>query len=185
MPLHTENHAIAQGGELMKGRATFQHIKSITTKRKHSWLKIDSQAYLIWLGNVRKYYINHANKHSVLGWMPSILNNGDNIGSFLCHVHQISTTSVWKLNCINNTILQGSHPVKYTHTTIPLDINHDLISLALTGPTRSETCDTVVPEAAPRYKTLAPGFCKKKDKDIQSILTAQNPNGRQTSRCYS
>lgn len=28
----------------------------------------------------------------------------------------------------------------------------------LTGPTRSETWETVVPFAAPRYKTLAPGF---------------------------
>jgi hypothetical protein len=28
----------------------------------------------------------------------------------------------------------------------------------LTGPTISETWDTVVPEAAPRYKTLDPGF---------------------------
>lgn len=28
----------------------------------------------------------------------------------------------------------------------------------LTGPTRSETCETVVPEAAPIYKTLLPGF---------------------------
>lgn len=30
--------------------------------------------------------------------------------------------------------------------------------MSLTGPTTSDTWDTVVPEAAPRYKTLAPGF---------------------------
>lgn len=27
----------------------------------------------------------------------------------------------------------------------------------LTGPTTSDTCETVVPEAAPKYKTLEPG----------------------------
>lgn len=30
--------------------------------------------------------------------------------------------------------------------------------MLLTGPTRSDTWLTVVPEAAPRYKTLLPGF---------------------------
>lgn len=30
--------------------------------------------------------------------------------------------------------------------------------MVLTGPTMSETWDTVVPEAAPRYMTFAPGL---------------------------
>ena len=29
--------------------------------------------------------------------------------------------------------------------------------IKLTGPTISETCETVVPDAAPRYKTFEPG----------------------------
>ena len=30
-------------------------------------------------------------------------------------------------------------------------------TIQLTGPTMSETCDTVVPDAAPKYRTLLPG----------------------------
>ena len=33
-----------------------------------------------------------------------------------------------------------------------------LLCKCLTGPTMSETCETVVPDAAPRYSTLDPGF---------------------------
>ena len=36
--------------------------------------------------------------------------------------------------------------------------NHSHINkIKLTGPTISETCETVVPDAAPRYKTFEPG----------------------------
>jgi hypothetical protein len=53
---------------------------------------------------------------------------------------------VRKFNCINNARLKEdgvSHMVKVS---------------ALTGPTTSDTWETVVPEAAPKYKTLAPGL---------------------------
>lgn len=63
------------------------------------------EANLIRLGNVRKYYIYHTDQHTVLGRMSSIFNYGYNISSLLCHIDQVSTTSMRKFHCINYSIL--------------------------------------------------------------------------------
>ena len=46
--------------------------------------------YLIRLCHISKDSIHHGNQHAVLLRMPSILNDGNDIGSVLCHVYQIS-----------------------------------------------------------------------------------------------
>ena len=61
---------------------------------------------LVWLSNIRKYHIHHAYQHSVLWRMSSIFNDWDNICTLLCHVNQVSTTSMRKLHSINNSRLQ-------------------------------------------------------------------------------
>lgn len=82
---------------------------------------IGVKANLIRLSNIRKYDINHANKHPVLGWMSCILNNRNHIRTLLSHVHQISTTSVRKLNSIHNSSLLIKQ--KQVNNTIMVTVN--------------------------------------------------------------
>ena len=55
------------------------------------------------------------------------------------------TTRVLWLLCLFNPPPFAVHPSVHPYTTI------------FHAPTMSATCETVVPEAAPRYSTLAPG----------------------------
>lgn len=60
---------------------------------------------LVWLCDISEHHIDHANKHSVLQGLTSVSDNGDNIGSLLRHVHQVSSGSMGELHCIDHAIL--------------------------------------------------------------------------------
>lgn len=49
--------------------------------------------YLIWLSDICKNDIHHGNEHPVLGRMPGILYDGNDVRSLLCHIHKISACS--------------------------------------------------------------------------------------------
>ena len=74
-------------------------------------------ANLIGLSNIRKYDIDHADQHPVLGGMSGIFDDRNHIGSLLCHVHQIPTTSMRKLHSINHTSLNTQTKIRIqTHS---------------------------------------------------------------------
>ena len=58
---------------------------------------------LIRLGNIGKNTINHSNQHSIFPWMSSIFDYWNNICSFFTHIQQITTRSMRKLDCIDET----------------------------------------------------------------------------------
>ena len=110
------------------------------------------------MSNISEDNINHAYEHSVFSRVSGIFNDWNNISSLLSHVHQISTTSVRKLNSVNTSLLQY-HKDNIIRNNITLLTTRNIKGqVLLTGPTISDTWETVVPEAAPRYRTLAPGF---------------------------
>lgn len=79
----------------------YNHYEYISTK--DIWLKLSPPTLWVIL----------TNKHSVFVWMSGILYNWDNVGPFLCYIDQISTTSVWKFNCIHQTILKKRHTLNF------------------------------------------------------------------------
>ena len=58
---------------------------------------------LIWLSNVCKDNINHTDQKSVILRLTSIMNYGNNIRSFFCHIYKISSNSMREFNSINNS----------------------------------------------------------------------------------
>lgn len=71
---------------------------------------------LIGLGHISKDTVNHANQHSVLPWVASILNDGHYVGAFFAHVEQISTRAMRELNGIDQAL--GSNNVgNVTHSS--------------------------------------------------------------------
>ena len=118
-------------------------------------------------------------KHAIFVWMPCVFNNRDDVRSFLGDIYQIPTTATWKLYCVDKTVLNtDTHTLLrfpdmtkcIKHIAYPtfifsmlcllnkLNYTGTVSSAVLTGPTMSDTWLTVVPLAAPRYKTLEPGF---------------------------
>ena len=47
------------------------------------------------------------NEHAVLVGMSGVLDDGDNVGSLLRHVHEVSAGPVGELHCIHQTLLGG------------------------------------------------------------------------------
>lgn len=58
---------------------------------------------LIGLRNISEDDINHGDEHAVLVWVTGILNDGDDVGSLLGHVDEITTGSVRELNGVDET----------------------------------------------------------------------------------
>ena len=58
---------------------------------------------LVGLCNISEDHINHPNQKSVIQGHTGIVNDWNDICSFFCHAYQITTNSVRKLNCVNNT----------------------------------------------------------------------------------
>mmetsp|Transcript_9422 Transcript_9422/g.14216 ORF Transcript_9422/g.14216 Transcript_9422/m.14216 type:complete len:262 (-) Transcript_9422:101-886(-) len=58
---------------------------------------------LIGLCNIRKYDINHAYKHAVFQWVSCILNNGDNVGTCLGNIDEVTSRTVREFNCVNHS----------------------------------------------------------------------------------
>lgn len=56
-------------------------------------------ADLIWLGDICKDDIDHWDEHSVLGWVPGILDDGNDIWPLLCHVDKVSP---WRPDTVND-----------------------------------------------------------------------------------
>lgn len=133
------------------------------------------QVYLVRLCNIREDNINHANQHAVPRWVPSILNNGDHIGSLLCHIDKIPTTPVRELNSIDQPILPKQTILSRQQTKTSHESVTGSGDRQLTGPTISDTWDTVVPEAAPRYSTRVPGaYIMKKKSDVNLDKSIRN-----------
>ena len=47
------------------------------------------------------------NEHAVLVGMSGVLDDGDDVGSLLRHVHEVSAGPVGELHCIHQTLLGG------------------------------------------------------------------------------
>jgi len=58
---------------------------------------------LIGLGNVSKDAIDHRDKHSVLVRVTGVLNDGDDVGTFLGNTDEITSGSVGEFNSIHQT----------------------------------------------------------------------------------
>jgi len=71
-------------------------------------LRVQSQdSRLIRLCNVGEYYIHHSYEHSVSLRITCIVNYGDNVGSLLGHVNEISATTLRKFHGVDNSSLQS------------------------------------------------------------------------------
>ena len=58
---------------------------------------------LIWLGDISEDDINHWHEHPVLLRMSSVLDDWDDVGSLLGHVHEVSSGSLGELNSVDAT----------------------------------------------------------------------------------
>jgi len=58
---------------------------------------------LIGLGDISEDHVNHGHEHSVFLGMSGILDDGDDVGSLLSHVHEISSGSLGELDTIDGT----------------------------------------------------------------------------------
>lgn len=59
---------------------------------------------LIRLCHIGKDGIDHADQHAILVWMTGVLNNGNNVGTLLGHINQITARTVRELNGIDKTL---------------------------------------------------------------------------------
>ena len=80
-----------------------QWNKEFSTVLKIHVAVLSNNSGLIWLGNVSENDVNHTDQESVVLWLSGIMDNGNDVGSLLSHVDQISSNSVWELNCVNET----------------------------------------------------------------------------------
>ncbi|EEQ39623.1 hypothetical protein CLUG_03750 [Clavispora lusitaniae ATCC 42720] len=55
------------------------------------------------LGHISENGVDHTDQHTVLLWVTSVVNDWDDIRSLLSHADQLSTWSVRKFNCVNQT----------------------------------------------------------------------------------
>lgn len=106
---------------------------------------------LIWLGDIGEDDIDHRHQHSVLLRVSGILDNGDDIGSLLGHVDEVTSDSLGELNGVDGALgsddvrdmgngsAGGSTDVK----DLAAGLNVDLI--ATTGDTSSELRSEGVP----------------------------------------
>lgn len=74
----------------------------------------------------------------------------NDVSSFFGHVNQVTTRPCRKFNSIDDTLLQTVNSARTS----------SIVGKRHTGPTISATWLTLVPLAAPRYRTLAPGLIK-------------------------
>jgi len=58
---------------------------------------------LVRLGDISKDNIDHADEHTVLVWVTSILDDGDDVTAFLGHFDEITTGAGAELDCIDKT----------------------------------------------------------------------------------
>ena len=63
--------------------------------------------YLIGLSDIGEDGVDHGDEHPVLVRVPSVLDDGDNVGPLLGHVDQVATGTVRKLNSVNHAILKS------------------------------------------------------------------------------
>eukprot|EP01084_Bolivina_argentea_P263904 446861_1 len=59
---------------------------------------------LIGLGDIHEDGVNHGHQHAVLGGVTGILDDGDNVGTALGHIGQVTTGAVGELNREDGTL---------------------------------------------------------------------------------
>lgn len=59
---------------------------------------------LVWLGNVGKHNVNHADKEPVVEGLSGIMDDRDHVGSLLRHVDEVSARPVRELNSIDDAL---------------------------------------------------------------------------------
>lgn len=64
---------------------------------------------LIRLGNIGKDDVDHGKEHTVLVGVSGVLNDGNDVGSLLGHVDEVSTGSVRELNGVDGSL--GSNDI--------------------------------------------------------------------------
>lgn len=57
---------------------------------------------LIGLCNISEDYIDHADQEAIILGLPGIVDDGDDVGALLGHVHKVSTHSVRELNSVDD-----------------------------------------------------------------------------------
>ena len=96
-------------------------------------LRVDAHdTRLVRLRHVREDRVHHPHQHAVLQRVTRILDDRNDVRSRLRYVEKIAARTMRKFNGVDSAFL-------------PLTSLREA-----TGPTMSETCETVVPEAAPR-----------------------------------
>ena len=110
----------------------------------------------------------------------SYLDDGDDVGPGLGHVDQVTaphTQTVVKVTASTRPPLGHYKRVQSSYPTIHEPVTHrpglcenSTAYTVPSGPRMSDTCETVVPEAAPRYSTLEPG-------GIQMLSTPEQDGG--------
>lgn len=63
---------------------------------------------LVWLSDIGEHEVDHLNHESVLLRLSGVLDNGNYVGSFLCHGNQVSSASGRELHCIKNSFLSNN-----------------------------------------------------------------------------
>lgn len=58
---------------------------------------------LVGLGDVSEDYVDHSHEEAVILRLTGIVNDGDDVGSLLGHVHKVTTDSVGKLHSVDDT----------------------------------------------------------------------------------
>lgn len=71
---------------------------------EHASVKAENTG-LIGLGNISEDHIDHRYEHSVLLGVSGVFNDGNDVGSLLCHVHEVTAGSLREFNCINCALL--------------------------------------------------------------------------------
>ena len=57
---------------------------------------------LVGLGNVGEDNVDHADQEAVVLGLPGVVDDGDDVGALLGHIHQVPTHSVRELNSVDN-----------------------------------------------------------------------------------
>lgn len=63
---------------------------------------------LIRLRHVREHHIHHSHKHAIFQRFSRVRDDGNHIGSFLRHIHEVSSRSVREFHSIDDPILKIS-----------------------------------------------------------------------------
>lgn len=80
-------------------------IQNSTNLEVHAGVEQDDSS-LVGLSDIAEDAVDHTDEHAVFVWMTSVLDDGDDVRSFLGNVQKIATRTMTELDGVDETLLE-------------------------------------------------------------------------------